>query len=227
MLTLLALFLALPVRAEIPASLVAELKPGVVNIEVTVQHGLNAESSGRRSGTGFIVDAARGIIATNRHVLGTSPARYKIVFEDGATAEAKAWFYDAWHDFGFLQLDADPERPALKELKLGDSFALKEQQDVLMIGNNDAQEYSVKFGKTTNLWLCKDRRHSATLQTSFDRAGGSSGSPVFNAAGEVVAIGVSGQQHGFVPLDKVGEVVRPAKLWCDTSTALGSRPPPS
>src|SRR5215831_7222832 len=38
-------------------------------------------------------------------------------------------------------------------------------------------------------------------------------------AAEVQAIGVSGQQHGFVALDKVGEVIRPAKLWCDTSTA--------
>ena len=38
-------------------------------------------------------------------------------------------------------------------------------------------------------------------------------------AGEVRAIGVSGQQHGFVPLDKKGAVIRPAKLWCDTSTA--------
>jgi D-xylulose kinase len=38
------------------------------------------------------------------------------------------------------------------------------------------------------------------------------------SAAEVVAIGVSGQQHGFVPLDKNGDVIRPAKLWCDTST---------
>ncbi len=38
-------------------------------------------------------------------------------------------------------------------------------------------------------------------------------------AAEVKAIGVSGQQHGFVPLDAEGEVIRPAKLWCDTSTA--------
>src|ERR1043165_2079315 len=37
-------------------------------------------------------------------------------------------------------------------------------------------------------------------------------------AGEVKAIGVSGQQHGFVPLDKAGKVIRPAKLWCDTAT---------
>jgi xylulokinase len=35
---------------------------------------------------------------------------------------------------------------------------------------------------------------------------------------EVRAIGISGQQHGFVPLDKAGEVIRPAKLWCDTAT---------
>src|SRR5258705_1162500 len=35
---------------------------------------------------------------------------------------------------------------------------------------------------------------------------------------EVKAIGVSGQQHGFVPLDADGQVIRPAKLWCDTST---------
>lgn len=35
----------------------------------------------------------------------------------------------------------------------------------------------------------------------------------------IKAIGVSGQQHGMVPLDKSGEVIRPAKLWCDTETA--------
>jgi xylulokinase len=35
---------------------------------------------------------------------------------------------------------------------------------------------------------------------------------------QVRGIGVSGQQHGFVPLDEKGGVIRPAKLWCDTST---------
>ncbi len=34
----------------------------------------------------------------------------------------------------------------------------------------------------------------------------------------VRGLGVSGQQHGFVPLDADGKVIRPAKLWCDTST---------
>lgn len=36
--------------------------------------------------------------------------------------------------------------------------------------------------------------------------------------GRVVALAVSGQQHGFVPVDAEGNVLAPAKLWCDTST---------
>src|SRR5215831_18050215 len=35
---------------------------------------------------------------------------------------------------------------------------------------------------------------------------------------EVVAFGVSAQQHGLVTLDDHNQPVRPAKLWCDTST---------
>ena len=39
-----------------------------------------------------------------------------------------------------------------------------------------------------------------------------------NRRSEVTGIGVSGQQHGLVLLDAANAVVRPAKLWCDTST---------
>ena len=35
----------------------------------------------------------------------------------------------------------------------------------------------------------------------------------------IAAIGVSGQQHGFVPLDENGKPVHNIKLWCDTSTS--------
>ncbi|HBM15247.1 MAG TPA: xylulokinase [Lentisphaeria bacterium] len=38
-----------------------------------------------------------------------------------------------------------------------------------------------------------------------------------------VAAGVSGQQHGFVPLDNDGNVLYNVKLWCDTSTAQECR----
>lgn len=190
----LGLFLmaGLPARAEIPASLVNKLKPTVVNLEVSTQHGLESNTTGRRKGSGFIVDAKRGIIATNRHVVGTSPSHIKIVFEDGDTAEGSLWHYDAWHDFAFVRIKPETRKKDLEAVRLGDSFKLKEQDDVLLIGNNDGQEYSIKFGKTANLWLNRGARHTATIQTTFDRAGGSSGSPVFNAKGEVIGIHFSG-----------------------------------
>ena len=40
---------------------------------------------------------------------------------------------------------------------------------------------------------------------------------------EVQALGVSGQQHGLVALDKKGRVIRPAKLWSDTTTEAECR----
>lgn len=35
---------------------------------------------------------------------------------------------------------------------------------------------------------------------------------------DILGIGVSGQQHGLVLLDDQGQVLRPAKLWCDTES---------
>jgi len=49
------------------------------------------------------------------------------------------------------------------------------------------------------------------MQTCFDRF-----DPALRA--QIVALAVSGQQHGFVPVDEQGLVLAPAKLWNDTST---------
>jgi xylulokinase len=51
----------------------------------------------------------------------------------------------------------------------------------------------------------------SAMQACFDRI-----DPAVRA--RIVALSVSGQQHGFVPVDAQGEVLAPAKLWCDTST---------
>jgi len=50
----------------------------------------------------------------------------------------------------------------------------------------------------------------SALQVAFIDAGGLE---------EVAAISVGGQQHGLIPLDKAGEVLRPALLWNDTRSA--------
>jgi xylulokinase len=61
-------------------------------------------------------------------------------------------------------------------------------------------------------------QHPADWTAALDRVIREVVSQIGSAASQVRGIGVSGQQHGFVPLDAGGEVIRPAKLWCDTST---------
>jgi xylulokinase len=51
----------------------------------------------------------------------------------------------------------------------------------------------------------------ATIQECIQKIG--------KRADEIEAIGVSGQQHGLVVLNASNQVIRAAKLWCDTSTA--------
>jgi S1-C subfamily serine protease len=179
-------------RSSIEKRLILSQKKCVVNIEQNITHCLNSEKVGVFSGTGFIVDAAEGIIATNYHIAGTSPQQVKVTFENGESTEALVLHYDAWHDFAFYKVKVNTLNFSLQEAKLGESFGLEEQAEVFLIGNNDDREYSVKVGTVTNLTVDGGKRHSHCIQTSFDRTGGSSGSPVFDANGLVVAIHTSG-----------------------------------
>jgi len=70
-----------------------------------------------------------------------------------------------------------------------------------------------------NLPAGAKEQHPATWQQAASKAIRKALKQAGAKSGEVKAIGVSGQQHGFVPLDAKGEVIRPAKLWCDTSTS--------
>jgi xylulokinase len=59
-------------------------------------------------------------------------------------------------------------------------------------------------------------QHPAEWTGALDRTIGEVAAKIDRT--RVRGIGVSGQQHGFVPLAADGTVIRPAKLWCDTST---------
>ena len=61
-------------------------------------------------------------------------------------------------------------------------------------------------------------QHPDSWTTAVDQTVGACLAALGDRKGEVRGIGVSGQQHGLVVLDESDAVVRPAKLWCDTST---------
>jgi S1-C subfamily serine protease len=171
---------------------VARHKPSVVNIERSAEVVLGTERQGTTYATGFIVDATAGIIATNRHVTGTSPSTVKINFHDGSFTEAKVLYYDPEQDFGFYQIDPADLGFELQAVALGSWRELTVGAELLLIGNNEKEEYSIKDGAVTNLNVDKGTRYGSYIHSTFDRTGGSSGSPVWNTAGEVVAIHASG-----------------------------------
>jgi D-xylulose kinase len=78
---------------------------------------------------------------------------------------------------------------------------------------------SVAYGLIPNLPPGAKEQHPHTWRDAAARAIRAALRKARARPAEVVALGVSGQQHGFVPLDQDGEVIRPAKLWCDTTTA--------
>ncbi len=171
---------------------IASFKPMVVNIETASEVVFETESKGTSFATGFVVDAERGIIATNRHVTGSSPAYIKINFHDGSFTEAKILYYDPTHDFGFYKIDSAEVDFELQSVTLGKWDKLSLGDELLLIGNNEKEEYSIKTGRIANLNVNKGDRHSSYIHTTFDRTGGSSGSPVWNTAGEVIAIHARG-----------------------------------
>jgi S1-C subfamily serine protease len=167
---------------------IAAFKPLVVNIETSSEINFETESQGKFYATGFIVDAKRGIIATNAHVTEKSPSYVRINFYDGSFTEAKVLYTDPVHDFGFYKIDPEKVEFKLQAVKCKPWKNLATGEELLLIGNNEKEEYSVKFGTVANININKGFRHASYVHTTFDSAGGSSGSPVWNTKGEVIGI---------------------------------------
>ena len=86
-------------------------------------------------------------------------------------------------------------------------------------GGSVLGEASVAYGLIPNLPPGAREQHPETWRQAAIRAVRGALKKAAAKPAEVKAIGVSGQQHGFVPLDADGQVIRAAKLWCDTSTS--------
>lgn len=204
-------------------SMVEKLKQTVVMIDINSDSQFFDETSTTSKATGFIVNKELGLIATNKHVTRISPTTHKINFLNGAVEKGSVVYYDFFHDFGFIQLDLakDDEKykqselyKSLCEVELGSSYDLKVNDDLMLIGNNEGVNYSIKFGTVSNLNVADFNGLGAIVLTNFDRTGGSSGSPVWNSKGKVVAIHAMGNKEGSfeVPVDYIKDVLESYKM---------------
>ena len=118
-------------NADPVVAVVQDLLPSVVTV-------INKFSNGQpqSSGSGFIVDASRGYIVTNNHVVenvrDTDPgAAFDVVFSDNRKLEAKLVGRDQLTDLAVLQVSAQN----LKAATLGDSDAVPVGSTVVAIGS--------------------------------------------------------------------------------------------
>jgi S1-C subfamily serine protease len=142
------------------------------------------------TGSGAVIDAKRGLILTNLHVVGEDAAKIEVTLADGKNYKAKLIGADPDADIAVLQVQASPS--ALTEIPLGDSSALQVGQRVLAIGN----PFGLNRTLTTGIISSLDRDVKAqngnilrgAIQTDASINPGNSGGPLLDTAGQLVGI---------------------------------------
>ncbi len=184
---ILVLIYALTAQALAANEKVDLWKKGVVSISNIVIKSPYSHT-GEFYATGFIVDKALGIIVTNKHVVSSTNINdITVTFHNGREIKAKLIYSDPQSDFSFLEV--------LPKSLPDDSIALKFSTDtpkldetVTIIGNNDSQGFSIQTGIVTNMFETSNYFPDQTIRISLNTRGGSSGSPILNHKGEVLAI---------------------------------------
>lgn len=157
------------------------------------------------SGTGFIINKAKGHILTNAHIVGRGVVgAYYLFFHDGSRVDAKVLYYDPWLDYAFLQIDPASIPADATEIKFSAKDPIMDQP-VFIIGNNEGKSFSIHIGTVTNLYEITGSMPQHSIRVSLNTRGGSSGSPIINQRGEAIALNYGGS-------DTFGIALHPAYL---------------
>jgi serine protease Do/serine protease DegQ len=186
------------------APLVEKVSPAVVNIRVNQTittsspygddpfrrfFGLPEAPSGSReiasAGSGVIVDAARGYILTNHHVVEDAD-EIQISLINGDIHDAKVIGSDAATDIALIKVEAK----GLVEMPIGDSESVRVGDFVLAIGNPFGLGHTVTSGIVSALGRTGISRNGYEdfIQTDASINPGNSGGALVNMRGELVGI---------------------------------------
>lgn len=195
------------------------------------------------SGSGLIVNAEKGIILTNLHVIQDAD-KVEIFLADGRNYPARLLGHDAEYDLAVLQLLEAPKK--LTALSFGDSSQLEVGQRVLAIGNPHGLDRTLTQGIVSSLNRTVRNPNNylmrGLIQTDAAINPGNSGGPLLDVDGRVIGITTailskSGDSAGIgfaVPINQIARIlpelittgrvlrpklgwvclIRPRALWC-------------
>lgn len=172
-------------------SLVDQVRPSVVSITGRV----GDEASG---GTGFVIDAKRGLVLTNEHVIaGTSALRARVGDRASSEGPARIVAQDPCQDLALIQLTERPE--GLRALPLGDSSKVKVGQHVTALGypasfaEPEKQRMVATDGTVSSVDVeaspsASLPNYRSTIQHQAPVNPGNSGGPLVDDDGKVVGV---------------------------------------
>jgi Do/DeqQ family serine protease len=186
------------------APLVNEVTPAVVNISVVTRAPMEnnplfrdpffrrffnlpdkPQRQEQAAGSGVIVDAARGLILTNHHVIKDAEQAI-VTLKDRRQFPAKLVGADPGTDIAVLQIEAQ----RLTAIRIGDSDALQVGDYVIAIGNPFGIGQTVTSGIVSALGKSglSPEGYEDFIQTDASINPGNSGGALVNLRGELVGI---------------------------------------